>query len=229
MLINPEILTKHMKFKSIMMAAAMMLLTAGTYAQEAQNQEDPKDPVYKHMKDAKDYYKQKKYKEAAATLQEAINNINDMIGKIILSSMPNEINGMTFDAGNDQTTSLGTLMGAGMTVARIYQGDPGMLTVTIMPNSPQVEAVNTFLNNPNDYGTETEAGKSVKIGDYKALCKFTNTEDEKVAYMQMTLGSTLISFAGDGFKTEEDFVKCAEKVDFNKLAKTLGVRTEKSE
>lgn len=206
-----------------------MLFALTGFAQENQNQEDPKDPVYKHVKDAKDYYKQKKYKESAATLQEAINVINEMIGKIILSGMPSEINGLVSDPGNDQTTSLGTLMGAGMNVSRIYQGDQGMLTVTIMPNSPQVEAVNTFLNNPNDYGTETEAGKSIKIGDYKALCKFKNSEDEKVAYLQMTMGSTLISYAGDGFQTEEDFVKCAQKVDYTKLAKALGMKSEKSE
>jgi hypothetical protein len=218
-----------MKFKSILLSAAMVLFALNMFAQDVQNQEDPKDPVYKHIKDAKDYYKQKKYRESAATLQEAINTINDMIGKMILTGMPDDINGMKADPANDQTTSLGTLMGAGMTVARIYQGDQGTLTVTIMPNSPQVEAVNTFLNNPNDYGTETEAGKNIKIGDYKALCKFKNTEDEKVAYMQMTLGSTLISYAGDGFKTEEDFIKCAEKVDYNKLAKSLGIKSEKSE
>lgn len=229
MFINPEIINNRMKFKSIFIVTSLSLLALGAFAQETQNQEDPKDPVYKHIKDAKDYYKQKKYKESAATLQEAINNINEMIGKIILSGMPADINGMTADPGNDQTTSLGTLMGAGMTVARIYQGEQGMLTVTIMPNSPQVEAVNTFLSNPNDYGTETEAGKSIKIGDYRALCKFKNTEEEKVAYMQMTLGSTLISYAGDGFKSEEEFIKCAEKVDYTKLAKALGIKSEKSE
>jgi|GEM_PF-6847513 len=218
-----------MKLKSIMLGTALMLFALTSFAQENQNQEDPKDPVYKHMKDAKEYYKQKKYKDAAATLQEAINNINDIIGKLILTGMPDDINGMKADPGNDQTTSLGTLMGAGMTVARIYQGEQGTLTVTIMPNSPQVEAVNTFLNNPNDYGTETEAGKNIKIGDHKALCKFKNTEDEKVAYLQMTLGSTLISYAGDGFKTEEEFIKCAEKVDYTKLAKALGMKVEKSE
>ena len=218
-----------MKLKSILTGIALTAFALNSYAQDNQNQEDPKDPVYKHIKDAKDYYKQKKYKESAATLQEAINNINEMIGKIILSGMPGELNGLKADPANDQTTSLGTLMGAGMNVSRIYQGDQGTLTVTIMPNSPQVEAVNTFLNNPSDYGTETEAGKNIKLGDYKALCKFKNTEEEKVAYLQMTLGSTLISYAGDGFKTEEDFVKCAEKVDYNKLAKALGIKTEKSE
>lgn len=218
-----------MKLNKILLSLAFIAIGFSALAQENQNQEDPKDPVYKHIKDAKDYYKQKKYKESAATLQEAINNINEMIGRIILSGMPAELNGMKADPGNDQTTSLGTLMGAGMNVARIYQGDEGTLTVTIMPNSPQVEAVNMFLNNPSDYGTETEAGKNIKIGDYKALCKFKNTEEEKIAYLQMTLGSTLISYAGDGFKTEEEFIKCAEKIDYNKLAKALGMKVEKSE
>lgn len=218
-----------MKLNKILLSLAFIAIGFSAFAQENQNQEDPKDPVYKHIKDAKDYYKQKKYKESAATLQEAINNINEMIGRIILSGMPAELNGMKADPGNDQTTSLGTLMGAGMNVARIYQGDEGTLTVTIMPNSPQVEAVNMFLNNPSDYGTETEAGKNIKIGDYKALCKFKNTEEEKIAYLQMTLGSTLISYAGDGFKTEEEFIKCAEKIDYNKLAKALGMKVEKSE
>ena len=168
-----------MSIKKLIVIAVMLMSCSNLFAQQ--------DEVYRILDDAKDYYKSQKYREAAASLQEAINKINDIIGEQILKGLPQSVNGMSYDKSNDNVTSLGTLMGAGMTAQRVYVNEKGeTVTIQITPNDPMVENLITFINNPQDYGTESEAGKVVKMTeDMKALCKFISNDQQYLAYLQM--------------------------------------------
>lgn len=204
--------------KKLIVLSGLVIMSFNLFAQ----QED----VYRLMDDAKDYYKSQKYREAAASLQEAINKINDIIGDQILKGLPPTINGMSYDKSNDNVTSLGTLMGAGMTAQRVYVNEKGeTVTVQITPNDPMVENLITFISNPQDYGTESDAGKVIKMNeDMKALCKFLNTEQQYLAYLQMPFYTSKIVFEGSGFKKEEDFVKACQQINWEKLAEVMGYK-----
>ncbi|HQV00626.1 MAG TPA: hypothetical protein PLO59_05660, partial [Bacteroidia bacterium] len=169
------------------------------------------------------FLKEKNYTAATGSLQEAINKINDIIGGQILSSLPKTSGGLNCDAASDQVTSLGTMMGAGMIVSRNYLSEDGkMVSLQITPNSPALESLNTFLDNPNDYGTESEAGKSIKVGKHKALSRFTNEGDNTTGYLQMPFYTSVLVFQGNGFKTEDDFIAFVAGLNYDGLAKSMG-------
>lgn len=188
-------------------------------------QETKDEKINRMIKDATSYVKEKKYKDAAGTLQEAINTINDIIGGEILTGLPTSAAGLASDAGNDQITSLGTLMGAGLQVQRMYYNDKGQnVNITIQPNSPQVQSLNLFLDNPDDYPGE-EAGKRVKVKDHKALLRFTKAEGEdgsSSGYLSMPFYTSAITVQGSGFKDEAEFMAFLETFDWQKLAKVMG-------
>jgi hypothetical protein len=179
--------------------------------------------IIKSIDNSKQYLKEKNYTAATGSLQEAINKINDIIGAQILASLPKTSKGFNCDAASDQVTSLGTMMGAGMIVSRNYLSEDGkMVGLQITPNSPALESLNTFLDNPNDYGTESEAGKSIKVGKYKALSRFTSEGESTSGYLQMPFYTAVLVFQGNGFKTEDDFVSFVSTLNYDGLAKSMG-------
>ncbi len=187
------------------------------------------EQILKSIENSKVYLKDKNYTAATGSLQEAINRINDIIGGQILASLPKTTKGFTCDVAGDQVTSLGTMMGAGMVISRNYLSEEGQsVNMQITPNSPSLESLNTFLDNPSDYGSESDAGKSIKIGKNKALFRFAKEEEGSSAYLQMPFYSSVIVFQGNGFKTEEEFLAVVESINFDGLAKSMGFVKEES-
>ncbi len=188
-------------------------------------QETKDDKINKMIKDGAEYVKAKQYKEAAGSLQEAINIINEIIGDVILQGLPKSAGGLTSDPANDQITSLGTLMGAGMQVQRMYYNEKGQsVNITIQPNSPQLSSLNTFLDNPDDYPGE-EAGKRVKVKDFKSLLRFTKAEGEESSssgYLTMPFYTSVVTVQGGGFADEKEFLAFLELFDWQLLAKNMG-------
>lgn len=208
--------------KKIFLAAIAVCLYAGAFAQETKEEK-----INRMLKDGGEYVKEKKYKEAAASLQEGINIINEILGAQILTGLPISAAGLNCDAANDQVTSLGTLMGAGMQVSRQYYNEDGKsISLTLQPNSPQLSSLNMFLDNKDDY-PEGEVGKRVVVKEHKALLRFNTSADGEeaatgIAYMSMPFYTSVLTFQGNGFKTEKEFLTFAESLDYDKLAVAMG-------
>lgn len=183
--------------------------------------------IDKMLDEAKAFNKEKKYSLAAASLQGAINKLNDEIGKQLLANMPPVVDKMEAAKENDQVTSIGTMMGAGFTASRVYQGEGGKtLNVSIMPNSPQADAIQMFFDNPQDYGVENDAGKTMKIQERNALVKFSDEEEDEYAYAQMVVQRALVTFSAQGYESEKQFIEAINQIDLNKIAKGLGAKDE---
>ena len=211
----------EMKFRKTILSLAFSTLLVPVFAQT--------DQILKSIENSKLYLKEKNYTAATGSLQEAINRINDIIGGQILASLPKTTKGFSSDVAGDQVTSLGTMMGAGMVISRNYLNDDGKsVSMQITPNSPSLESLNTFLENPTDYGSESDAGKSIKVGKYKALCRFVKEEEGASAYLQMPFYSSVIVFQGNGFKSEEEFTAVVESFNFDGLAKSMGFVKEEN-
>ena len=106
---------------------------------------------------------------------------------------------------------------------RNYHNDKGeLVTVTITPNSPQLQMVETFLSNPDDYKDASHIGVPVKVGKRDAMLKFDDSNEQTFAYMQLPLGNTLITYRGDRIASAEDMIKFAEGIDYKVLGKALG-------
>ena len=207
--------------KKIIIPAALFVCVAfSSFAQESDKQ---KEEINKVITESQKLLDKGAYRETADELQNAINLINDIIGAQILESLPPTVNTLESSTAEDQTTSLGSLMGAGITVIRNYHNDKGeLVTVTITPNSPQLQMVETFLSNPDDYKDASHIGVPVKVGKRDAMLKFDDSNEQTFAYMQLPLGNTLITYRGDRIASAEDMIKFAEGIDYKVLGKALG-------
>lgn len=205
-----------MILKKLFLSIACIAFLSSAFAQHEQ--------ILKSIENSKEYLKEKDYKSAAGSLQEAINKINDIIGGEILAGLPKTATGFSADIPGDQVTSLGTMMGAGMVVTRNYVDDKGrVMSVQITPNSPALSSLEMFLDNPDDYGKESDAGKSIKMGKYKALFRFVKEENEGTnGYLQMPFYTSVLVFQGNNFKNEEEFISTVQAMNLDNLAKVMG-------
>lgn len=207
--------------KKIIIPAALIVCVA--FSSFAQDTDKQKEEINKVIIESQKKLDKGEYRQTAEELQNAINLINDIIGAQILETLPPTVNTLESSTAEDQTTSLGSLMGAGITVIRNYHNEKGeVVTVTITPNSPQLNMVQTFLANPDDYKDASHIGVPVKVGKKEALLKFDDTKEVTFAFMQMPLGNTLITFRGDRIASAEDMIKFAAAFDYKALGKALG-------
>src|SRR5687767_10526464 len=73
-----------------------------------------------YIKEAQAYLAQKEYKQAQLSLQDAINDINNVLATQISESLPAEINGLKAQGSNDVNTASLGMLGGGMTITKSY-------------------------------------------------------------------------------------------------------------
>lgn len=185
-------------------------------------------PVF--VKEAQDFYAEKKYKEAMLSLQDAINELNAVMAGDLAKSLPTEINGLKAVPDGASTSGMG-MMGGGMTITQRYEhpskkensGD-----VNIIANSPMIQAMAMYINNPAMMG---QGYKSVRVGTQRAILK-SEMEDFyddngaskqiRSTELQIPLTSTMITLNLKGFASEADELAFANKIGIDKIKAALG-------
>src|SRR5688572_11781651 len=104
-----------------------------------------------YIKEAQTYLAAKDYKNAQLSLQDAINDINNLLAAQIAKSLPAEINGLkAADDGTVNTAAMG-FMGGGMQIMKRYthpSKPENEAEVQIISNSPLLGSMAMFLGNP---------------------------------------------------------------------------------
>ncbi len=185
-----------------------------------------------YINEALNNVKAKQYKAAQLSLQDAINEINSYIAQEVLAQLPAEIDGLKAQISDDQSNSAAmAFMGGGTTITRKYEGADSRKNaeVSIVANSPLVGTMTALMGNPMMSNSANQ--KSIRVGTRRGILKKDiNTEyDDNGAEKQVTnyelqviLGQTLVTVKGQGFETEQAFTTFYQKIDFEKIAKTLG-------
>lgn len=183
------------------------------------------------IKEAQAYLAQKEYKQAQLSLQDAINDINNILATQIIESLPAEINGLKSSGSNDVNTASMGMMGGGMTITKSYRNEAKQendAEVVIVANAPMLSAMNMYLTNPAMMG---QGYKSARVGTRRAIMKtemsdfyMDNGSSKQIrsTEVQIPLTQTLITLTLRGFATEADELAFANKLDIEKLRVTLG-------
>jgi len=185
-------------------------------------------PVF--VKEAQDFYAEKKYKEAMLSLQDAINELNAVMAGDLAESLPTEITGLKAVPDGASTSGMG-MRGGGMTITQRYEhpskkensGD-----VNIIANSPTIQMMAMYINNPAMMG---QGYKSVRVGTQRAILK-SEMEDFyddngaskqiRSTEIQIPLTSTMITLNLKGFAAEADELAFANKLGIDKIKAALG-------
>ena len=149
----------------------------------------------KAMTTAKSAYNEGKLEDTHFALQQAMQEIDLIIGKEVLLLLPPKMDTMTTNPKDDNVSSNIGFIGA--TIHRIYGKGTRKADLTIISNSPMVAMMNTFLNTPMLGGMMNDGKtKTVKVQGYKGrLEKQVGSTDDKTDYeLQIPLGSALITF-----------------------------------
>ena len=72
------------------------------------------------IKEAQDLLAKKEYKQAQLSLQDAINEINLLIGAQIAESLPDEINGLKSDGEENMGSGGMGILGGGLQISKSY-------------------------------------------------------------------------------------------------------------
>lgn len=182
------------------------------------------------IKEAQDFLAQKNYAQAQLSLQDAINEINNMMGGQVADALPDEINGLVSTNENTSGGAMG-MMGGGTTITKNYthpSKSEHNAEVQIIANAPMLSAINMYITNPGMMGSEY---KSVRVGTRRAILKSemedyypSNGPSIKIrsSEIQIPLSQTLITVNARGFASEADELAFVNKLDIEKIRTLLG-------
>ena len=179
-----------------------------------------------YVNEALEFLKNKEYKQAQLSLQDAINEINVLLAQQVAESLPAEINGLKADGDSEVSTAGMGMIGGGLQVIKRYANESkpaNNAEVQILANSPMVATISMYLSNPGMMGPDY---KSVRIGTNRAILKLEMMDDgstkSRSTEIQLVLSQTLITIRTNGFATEQEELAFANKLDFNKIRTALG-------
>jgi hypothetical protein len=173
----------------------------------------------KDIADAKVSYSSGKLADAHFSLEQAIQEIDMIVGKEVLKLLPEAMNGVNSVANNDQVSANVGFVGA--TVHRSY-GDSGS-QVEVISNSPLITSLNAFLNMPFVGGMmRNSTTKVVKIQGYKSrLEKQGDNANGKPNYqLQIPFKSALITITANGMD-ENSVMAFANLIPLDKIASLI--------
>lgn len=150
-----------------------------------------------NLSSAKASYTSGKLADAHFSLEQAIQELDMIVGKEILKMLPDNFNGQASVAADDQVSANVGFVGA--TVHRAY-GTQGS-EIEIISNSPLINTLNSFLNMPLIGGMmRNSTTKVVKINGYKSRLEKTgdNPAGGSDYTLQIPLKSALISITAKG-------------------------------
>ena len=170
----------------------------------------------KDIADAKTAYSSGKLAEAHFSLEQAVQEIDMIVGKEVLKLLPDKMSDQPANSKDDQVSANVGFVGA--TIHRDY-GTTGS-QIEIISNSPLITSLNAFLNMPFVGGMmRNSTTKVVKIQGYKSrLEKQGDNENGKPNYqLQIPFKSALITVTANGMD-ENTVMSFANTIPLDKIA-----------
>ncbi len=165
---------------------------------------------------AKTSYTSGNLADAHFSLEQAIQELDMIVGKEVLGILPKDFNGLPANEKEDQVAANVGFIGA--TVHRQY-GDKGS-EVEIISNSPMIATLNSFLNMPLLGGMmRNSTTKVVKVNGYKSRLEKDgeNTDGTSNYTLQIPLKSALITVTAKGMD-ENKVLSFSNTIPIEKIA-----------
>jgi hypothetical protein len=174
----------------------------------------------KAISTAQSAYDAGKLEEAHFALQQAMQEVDIIIGKEVLKLLPAKMEDRTSNPKSDNVSSNIGYIGA--TIHRTYGDSMRRAELDIISNSPMIAALNSILNMPMLGGMMSDPNnKTVKVQGYKARLSASDlTENKKRYEMQIPLGSALVTFSANDV-SESQMMAMANTLPMKEIAKLI--------
>jgi hypothetical protein len=195
--------------KKVIILTAIVFVTLNSIAQDFNGS----------ISTAKASYKAGKLEDTHFALQQALQEIDMIIGKEVMKLLPVKMDTLSNNPFDDNVSSNAGFIGA--TVHRSYGKYGKRADLSIISNSPMVNMLNSFLNNPMMAGNDGNS-KNMKVQGYKARLerRTTDTEGKYNYELQVPLGNALITFTVDN-STEVEITTMVNTIPLAQIAKLI--------
>ena len=173
------------------------------------------------LTEAKSSYKSGNLDDSRFALQQALDAVDQAIGKEILAILPGKMGSMVADDKSDNVTGSSAGFG-GIYVNREYNAgeDQPSSSVQLITDSPLLTGINAILAMPAMLAGSDPNQKRIKVDGYKALMQRNEGDNGDVSYdVQIPFGNSLLTFHCDGVSNENDVVAMANTIPVSKIAK----------
>ena len=168
------------------------------------------------LDEARSEYKAGNLENARFALQQALNGINQAIGRDILALMPEKLGGMPKVAEEDDVTGVNVGF-AGLFVSRNYRSETSDASVEIVSDSPLLGSIGMLLSMPTFLNSDPNQ-KRIKVDGQKALLTKSTSEEGPVSYdVQLVFGSSLFTFRTNGVENEDDVISMLNKIPVREI------------
>ena len=169
---------------------------------------------------AKKSYTSGKLEDAHFALQQALGDLDIIIGKEVLKLLPTQLGSLNANTNSDNVTANVGFIGA--TIHRDYGSPEKKAEIEIISNSPLLGTLNAFLNTPLIGGMmRDENNKTVKVQGYKARLERTDAGNGKFNYkLDVPFSSSLLTLNVDN-SAESEILGMANKIPFQDVAKLI--------
>ncbi|HNP06616.1 MAG TPA: hypothetical protein PKN99_03270 [Cyclobacteriaceae bacterium] len=171
----------------------------------------------KNIASAKSSYNSGDLENTRFALQQALHELDIVIGKEILKELPTKLGTATYNEKDDNVTG-GAGMATGLFVHRSY-GEQGGSSIDVINNSPLINSINAILAIPFIGNSGDGTQKVVKIQGYKSvLNKNENETTGKTGYtLQIPLNNTLFTIEMED-TNENEIQSLANTIPLSKIA-----------
>ena len=168
---------------------------------------------------AKTSYAAGNLEDAHFALQQAMQEIDIIIGKQVISLLPANMGNFVANTKEDNVMSNVGFMGS--TIHRTW-GQNDSVDVSIIGNSPMITTLNAFLNTPLLGGMMSNGNnKIIKIQGYKGQLTKSDEGNGQLDYtIQIPLGSSLVTFTAKN-TTDTQITTWANTLPLQQIAKLL--------
>lgn len=173
----------------------------------------------KSLAGAKSAYNSGNLEDARFNLENALREIDAVIGREILKVLPASLGGLNSDSKNDQVTGMSGGLTGGLYVHREYSNQDKSASVDIISDSPLMAGVNAILAMPMIMNSGDSNQKVVKVQGYKSLLTREVDENSQTSgyQLQTPFGSSLLTLDYNGAISEADLLKIANTLPLEKI------------
>ena len=170
------------------------------------------------LSDAKSSYSSGNLDDARFALEQALQQIDQIIGNEILKVLPTNMSGMNYVEQDDNV--VGTSLGfAGLFVDRNYIDETKSASIDVIGDSPLMAGINAILAMPAIVTAGNDNQKRIKIDGYKSLIQKDSDSNGMESYtVQIPANTLLISFNVTGFN-ENEVIAMANTIPVTQIVK----------
>ena len=170
-----------------------------------------------HVAEAKSSYSSGDLENTRFNLEQALQELDIIIGKEILKQLPTQLGSLKFNEADDNVTS-GSGMGTGLFVHRSYGVEMNTGRIDVINNSPLIASLNAMLSIPFVGNSGDGTQKVIKVQGYKAVMnKNANEQTGKVGYtIQIPVNNTLYTVEMDE-TSESEIQSIANSIPIAKI------------